>query len=249
MLKAERHKLITRQVNLHNKVLSIDLSRLLNVSDDTIRRDFKELAKEGKILKVHGGAISPSFHFSFNKQNPVYALDAKKQIALKAQTLFKNDISILIEGGTTIIELARSIPENLRATFYTLSPQIAITLADHEKLEVITIGGKLSKNAYIHTGASVVNQLSEIKVDLCIIGANGLSVAEGLTDSDWEIVQVIKAMIRASQKSAVVCISEKLDTVQKLKICDFNAINYLITEASPDSPELAPYKKTSITLL
>ncbi len=103
MLKEERHKLIIRQVNLHNKVLSVDLSRLLNVSDDTIRRDFKELAKEGKILKVHGGAISPSFHFSFNGQNPIYALEAKQQIALKAKSLFKNDISILIEGGTTII--------------------------------------------------------------------------------------------------------------------------------------------------
>jgi len=249
MLKEERHKAIVHQVNLHNKVLSVDLGRLLNVSDDTVRRDLKELAREGKLLKVHGGAISPAFHFSLNGSKPVYALEAKQQIAVKVKSLYKNDISILIEGGTTIIEMARSIPENLRATFYTLSPQIAITLSEHERLEVITIGGKLSKNAYIHTGASVINQLSEIRVDLCIIGANGLSVADGLTDSDWEIVQVIKAMIRSSQKVAVVCIAEKLNTVQKLKICDINAVNYLITESSPDNPELAPYKKTSITLI
>src|SRR5688572_5903987 len=145
MLKEERQKAIIHQVNLHNKVLSVDLSRMLNVSDDTVRRDLKELAIEGKILKVHGGAISPSFHFSINGQKPVYAIEAKQEIALKAKSLFKNDITILIEGGTTIIELARSIPENLRATFYTLSPQIAITLSEHEKLEVITIGGRLSK--------------------------------------------------------------------------------------------------------
>ncbi len=249
MLKEERHKLIMHQVNLHNKVLSVDLGRLLNVSDDTIRRDFKELAAEGKILKVHGGAISPSFHFSINGQKPVYALEAKQQIAQKAKSLFKNDLTILTEGGTTIIELARSIPENLRATFFTLSPQIGITLSEHERLEVVTIGGQLSKNAYIHTGASVINQLSEIKVDLCIIGANGLSVADGLTDSDWEIVQVIKAMIRSSQKVAVLCIAEKLNTVQRMKICDINSINYLITEANPQDPILAPYRNTNITLL
>lgn len=249
MLKEERLKFIMHQVNLHNKVLSVDLSRQLNVSDDTIRRDFKELEQEGKILKVHGGALSPSLHFSLTGAKPIYAIEAKRQIAQKAKNIFKNDISILMEGGTTLLELARLIPENLRASVFTLSPQIAITLSEHSKLEVITIGGKLSKNAYIHTGANVINQLSEIKVDLCIIGANSLSVSEGLTDSDWEIVQVVKAMIRSSQKIAVLCIAEKLNTSQKMKICDLNAIDYLITEADPSDPVLEPYRESNITVL
>lgn len=249
MLKEERLKFIMHQVNLHNKVLSIDISRQLKVSDDTIRRDLKELEQEGKILKVHGGALSPSLHFSLTGAKPVYAIEAKRQIALKAKTLVKNDLSILMEGGTTILELARSIPENLRASIFTLSPQIAITLSEHPRLDVVTIGGKLSKNAYIHTGASVINQLSEIKVDLCIIGANSLSKSEGLTDSDWEIVQVIKAMIRSSQKVAVLCIAEKLNTFQKMKICDLNSIHYLITEADPEDPLLEPYRNSNITVL
>jgi DeoR/GlpR family transcriptional regulator of sugar metabolism len=249
MLKEERLKYIMHQVNLHNKVLSVDISRELNVSDDTIRRDLKELEKEGKILKVHGGALSPSLHFSLTGSKPVYAVEAKRQIAMKAKSLFKNDIAILMEGGTTILELARSIPENLRASAFTLSPQIAITLSEHTRLDVVTIGGKLSKNAYIHTGASVINQLSEIKTDLCIIGANGLSVAEGLTDSDWEIVQVIKAMVRSSKQVAVLCIAEKLNTSQKMKICDLNSIDFLITEAAPDDPILEPYRNADITVL
>lgn len=249
MLKEERLKYIMHQVNLHNKVLSVDISRELNVSDDTIRRDLKELEQEGKILKVHGGALSPSMHFSLTGSKPVYAVEAKRQIAMKAKALFKNDLSILMEGGTTILELARSIPDTLRASVFTLSPQIAITLSEYTRLDVVTIGGRLSKNAYIHTGASVINELAEIKTDLCIIGANSLSVADGLTDSDWEIVQVIKAMIRSSQQVAVLCIAEKLNTAQKMKICDLNSIDYLITEADPEDPLLEPFRKLNVTLL
>jgi DeoR/GlpR family transcriptional regulator of sugar metabolism len=249
MLRTERLKNIMREINLHNKVLSSDLSALLNVSEDTIRRDLKELADDGAILKVHGGAMSKAFHHPFSGQNEVYALEAKQQIAEKAIKFFKNEMSILVEGGTTIIEMARKIPESLQATFFTLSPQTAIALSDHENLNVISIGGKLGKNAYLHTGASVINQLSDIHVDLCVIGANAFSVQEGLTDSDWEVVQVVKAMIRASKKVAVVSIAEKLNTVQRMKICDINLISYLITELPPDSPMLAPYRNYEVTVV
>ena len=89
MLKEERHKIILREVNLHNKVLTNDLSELLEVSEDTIRRDLNELDELEVILKVHGGAMSKTFHYPFNSENSVYALDAKKIIAQKVVTLLK----------------------------------------------------------------------------------------------------------------------------------------------------------------
>ncbi|MET4544562.1 DeoR/GlpR family transcriptional regulator of sugar metabolism [Pedobacter africanus] len=249
MRKEERHKLIMREINLHNKVLSADLSTLLNISDDTVRRDLKELAETGKLLKVHGGAASKSFVLPFNTQNEVYALNEKKKIAEKTLKLIKNEMVILTEGGTTILELAKMIPENLKVTFFTISPQIAITLSDHSNLEVITIGGKLNKNANLHVGASVINQLVDIKVDLCLLGANAFSSEEGLTDMDWDIVQVKKAIIRSSKKTAVLSISEKLNTAQRIRICEPNHINYLITELSPESQLLAKYRNDNLKLL
>lgn len=249
MRKEERHKLIMREINLHNKVLSADLSALLNISDDTVRRDLKELAETGKLLKVHGGAASKSFVSPFNTQNEVYALNEKRKIAEKTLKLIKNEMVILTEGGTTILELAKMIPENLKVTFFTISPQVAITLSDHSNLEVITIGGKLNKNANLHVGASVINQLVDIKVDLCLLGANAFSSEEGLTDMDWDIVQVKKAIIRSSKKTAVLSISEKLNTAQRIRICDPNHINYLITELPPESPLLANYRNDSLKLL
>src|SRR3546814_12300091 len=109
MLKEERHSFIIREINLHNKVLSSDLSSQLNVSEDTIRRDLKELDESGKVLKVHGGAISQSFHFPFNNKGEIYAKEAKGAIARKTLKLIKDGMVVLTGGGTTMIELDRKI--------------------------------------------------------------------------------------------------------------------------------------------
>ncbi len=126
---------------------------------------------------------------------------------------------------------------------------MAITLSEHPNLHVIGIGGTLTKNSYIHVGASVINQLNDLKVDLCVIGANAFSVEAGLSDSDWEIVQVLKAMVRCAKKVAVVTISEKLNTVQKLKVCDLNSIHYLITELPAHDPRLNGYREQNIAIV
>src|SRR5699024_4022338 len=248
-LKEERQAMIMRHINLHNKVLSNDLSTQLNVSKDTIRRDLNEMAEEGKILKVHGGAIGKSFHYPFNQNSEVYAQEAKQTIAEKTIPLLKNDMMVLTGGGTTMIELAKKIPENLRATFFTISPLVAITLADHPNLNVIGIGGQLSKNSNVFIGASVINQLDDIKVDLCLLGANALSAREGMTDSDWEVVQVKRAMIRSAHNLAILSIAEKLDSVQPMKVCDLNLIHYLITELPADNHFLSKYQHLDLSLL
>jgi DeoR/GlpR family transcriptional regulator of sugar metabolism len=238
-----------REINVHNKVLSSDLSTLLKVSEDTVRRDLKELVDNAKILKVHGGAVSKSLAIPLINDQNVYAREAKQQIAHKTLSLLKNDMLVLTEGGTTMLELARSIPDNLHATFFTISPQVAITLSDHSNIDVITIGGRLNKNAYLHVGASVLNQLAEIKADLCFLGANAFSVQDGLTDVDWEVVQVKKALIRSAKKIAILSISEKMNTAQRIKICDSSQIDYLVTELPPSSNTLSAYWNTDIKLI
>jgi DeoR/GlpR family transcriptional regulator of sugar metabolism len=243
MLKEERQSFIIKQLNLHNKVLSSDLSAQLNVSEDTVRRDLNELAESGKILKVYGGALSKSFQYPFG-QNEVYAKDSKKEIAKKAISLIQSGMVLLGGGGTTMIEVARMIPDNLQGTFFTVSPLVALELAERSSMEVILIGGQLSKNSHINFGATVISQLSEIKVDLCFLGTNGLSLEEGVTDSDWEVVQVKKAMIKSAQKTAIVSIAEKLNSIKRMKVCNLNAISYLITDLNPKDKALEGYSKS-----
>lgn len=248
MLKKERQAFILHNVNLHNKVLSSDLSSAINVSEDTIRRDLQELSDHGKLIKVHGGALSKSFHSSFNTSK-VYAIENKKKIAQKAAGLIKDGMFVLTSGGTTIIELAKALPENLHATFITGSLPAALEYMHHPNIEVIIIGDKLSKSSQITVGGEAISQIKQLKADICFVGTNALEVNSGLMDNDWEVVQVKKAMIEASAKVVSLVISEKLNTTQRIKVCDIKDIDVLITELDGVAPVLEPYKKAGLEIL
>jgi DeoR/GlpR family transcriptional regulator of sugar metabolism len=240
MLKKERQAQIIKQINLHNKVLSSDLSLELNVSEDTIRRDLNELAQEDKIVKVHGGALSKSYNFSAT-QADTYAYHEKNIIAQKTIALIEDGMTILCSGGTTIRAIANQLPENLNVTFFTVSPLIALELTEYSNTEVILLGGKLSNASKISVGGEVVAKINEIKADLCILGINGFD-QDGISDSDYEVVQVKKAMIKASKQVIAPMISEKLNSTLRLKICSLEEIDYLITELSPEDPILESYQ-------
>ncbi|MFN8348001.1 MAG: DeoR/GlpR family DNA-binding transcription regulator [Spirosomataceae bacterium] len=247
MLKRERQAFIMKQINLHNRVLSADLGIMLNVSEDTIRRDLNELAESGELIKVHGGALSKSYHYDY-APNTTYALDEKTVIAQKAATLIEDGMYVMVGGGTTVRELVRLLPSELKATFFTISLTTALQLCDHPNVEVIFLGGTLVKNSQISVGGEVISRLSEISADLCILGTNSID-NEGITDSDLEAVQVKKAMIKASKRTAIVTISEKLNSAQRLRIGDLNDLDFLITELSPNHEQLAPYLKSGLIIL
>ena len=248
MLKTERQAFILHNVNLHNRVLSSDLSITINVSEDTIRRDLQELAEHSKLIKVHGGALSKSFHSSFNSSK-VYAIESKKRIAQKAASLISDGMFVLTSGGTTIIEMAKALPENLHATFITGSLPAALEYMHHPAIEVILIGDKLSKSSQITVGGEAISQIKQIKADICFLGTNALEVVHGLTDNDREVVQVKKAMIESSAKVVSLAISEKINTTQRIKVCETTAIDLLITELDVDDVLLWPYKKLGIEIL
>ena len=247
MLKKERQAYILRQVSLHNSVLSADLSTEIQVSEDTIRRDLNELADTGKVIKVHGGALSKSFK-SFYLRSDVYHADNKKIIAEKAVSLIKDGMFVLTGGGTTIIELARLLPENLKATFLTGSIPAAYEYAQHPNIDVIFIGDKIAKKSQIAVGGEAISKIKTIKADICFLGINAIDCELGITDNDLDVVLVKKAMIEASYQTVVLSISEKLNTHQRIKICGLNEIDYLITELDHTDILLKPFQQPGITI-
>ena len=140
-----------------------------------------------------------------------------------------------------MIELVRQIPDNLEATFFTVSPLMSLELATHPFLKVILIGGQLDMSSQINIGEKPISELADIKVDLCFLGAYGLDAKDGLTEKDWSVAQVKKAMLRSSSKLAIITISEKLDSSLPMKLCPLSNIDYLITELNPQDPKLKAY--------
>jgi len=248
IMKKERQMLIMKEINLHNRALSSDLSNTLNVSEDTIRRDLNELAEAGKLVKVHGGALSRSYQFNYSAVD-AYASQAKQAIAHKAAMLIRNDMFVVIGGGTTVSELIRHIPLDTTATFFTVSLLTALQLCDHSKATVIFIGGTIAKTSQISAGGEVVSRFADIHADLCVLGANGISFEDGITDSDMETVQVKRAMMKASGKTAILTISEKLDSVQRLRVCGLSEINYLVTELDPQNSALSSYRHEGLKIM
>jgi DeoR/GlpR family transcriptional regulator of sugar metabolism len=249
MLKKERQAYILHQVNLHNKVLAVNLSQDISVSDDTIRRDLHELAEEGKIIKVHGGALSKSFHKGDPSSEQVYAYVNKGIIAQKAAGLIKDGMFVLTSGGTTIVELARALPKELNATFISGSISALMEYVKHPTIEVIAIGDKVSKNSKITIGTGAINQIKQIQSDLCFLGINAIDVDFGISDNDWDVVQMKKAMIESSKKVVCLTISEKINSLQPIKVCTLKEIDVLITELSPDDPLLKPYVDIGIQVI
>lgn len=247
MLKEERQAYILRQVNLHNKVLSSHLSEQMSVSEDTIRRDLQEMALEGKITKVHGGALSNSFHVGISSKD-VYSVEEKRVIALKATQLIQDGMFILTTGGTTIIEMARVLPRDLQATFITPSLPAAFEYTNHPNIEVVMIGDKLSKNAKIAVGGEAIRKIRQIKADICFLGINAIDINDGLTDNDWDVVEIKKAMIETSKKVVALSISEKVNTTEQLTICAVDEIDILITELTPDAEKLQPYRNKGLRI-
>lgn len=241
MLKKERQAYITQQLNIHNKVLSSDLSIQLNVSEDTVRRDLNELSEQGKLLKVHGGALSTGFHFTLQNQN-IYSHKEKQSIARKAVSLIKDGMVVLLSGGTTIRELVNALPLELNATFITVSVPIALELLNHPNCEVIFLGNRLSKSAQVAIGAEVVKKLGGIKADICFLGTNSIDL-DGVSDMEWEVIEVKKAMLESADLKVSLAISEKLNSSQRFKVCRLEDLNYLITELDPKDAILETYRE------
>ncbi|HMU73467.1 MAG TPA: DeoR family transcriptional regulator, partial [Ferruginibacter sp.] len=191
---------------------------------------------------------SKSFYTSF-KPAQVYSLENKKRIAQKAAGLIQDGMFVSTTGGTTIIELAKALPENLHATFITGSLPAALEYIHHPNIEVIMIGDKLSKSSQITVGGEAITRIRQIRADICFLGTNALDANQGLTDNDWDVVQVKRAMIESSSRVVSLAIAEKLNTVQRIRVCETKDIDVLITELEPDSPELIPYKNNGIKTL
>lgn len=221
----------------------------MEVSEDTVRRDLQELANAGKLIKVHGGALSLAFSEVHFRSRNIYSQGQKAIIAEKAISLIQTDMYVLTSGGTTILEMARHLPPQLRATFITGSIPALNAYMAHPHINVIAVGDRVNKESKITVGASTLEKIKEVNADLCLLGINAIDVQKGITDSDWEVVELKKAMIAAAAKTVCLAIAEKLNSFEALKVCGLTEIDYLITELDPTDKLLEPYVKAGVTVL
>lgn len=249
MLKEERLNYILSALSQKQKVLTLKLSEDLRVSEDTIRRDLKELAEKGQLKKVHGGAIALSLNPFDYRDREVYALDQKKALAAKAVQLIKPKSVNIIDGGTSNLELVRAIPKNLEACIFTNSIPIASELADHPHMEVVFAGGKVLKKAQVTVGEEAIRTFSGLHADTCFLGVRSIHHQIGITEIDWEETQVKRVMLQAARKVVSLLIPEKIETVNPYVIGGSNKLSTLVSSLSETDQRLLPYQALGLEIL
>ncbi|MEO9571179.1 MAG: DeoR/GlpR family DNA-binding transcription regulator [Polaribacter sp.] len=249
MKKKERQQKVVDEVSINRQVSSSFLSEKLNVSEDTIRRDIKELDKKGLLTKVHGGAISTMQKLYHYNEDVIYKREEKVIIAKKAITLVEDGMVIIMSGGTTNLMLAKLFPKTLKATIYTYSLPIAMQLAEHPTIETIFIGGRIQRNAMVTTGIDVIQFLSKITANLCFIGVSGFSLEQGITGEGYEVALVKKQMINSSERNIYLSTSNKLNMRLNYDVCSLKEIDIAITDLDVDDPILKPYIDSGVTLI
>ena len=210
MLTSQRKQLILEKLGAEGQVQSKALSILFDVSEDTIRRDLRELAAEGRLQRVHGGALPSSSAIVPFAERQSVKMDAKRKVAQKGAQLISSGQVVIIDGGTTTSALLAFLPRDLRITVVTHSPSIALGLVNHPSIEVILIGGRLYKHSIVAVGAAAIEGIENIHADLFFMGVTGIHPEAGLTTGDFEEACIKRAFSGRAAETVVLASPEKI---------------------------------------
>lgn len=247
MFAEERRKQILIRLARDGQLLSADLIKEFAVSEDTIRRDLKDLADAGLLKKVHGGAMATTtVPYEYGARQSLN-IAAKAAIAQRAVSLIRERMLIFIDGATTSAQIAAHIPPSLSVTFVTYSLATATALTVLPRAEIILLGGTIVPDLLITMGPELGEQAKRFMPDLAVVGVHGLTPAKGGTVESYEDALAKRKFIENSAEVAVLAGHEKLGFVASFFVIGINEISYLISDA--DSDRLKPYSEAGITVL
>lgn len=232
MLKGERHQLLVEIINNEKKVLAKELAVRLEVSEETIRRDLRELDRNGLIRRIHSGAIrlgppETLFEYRKNQNNR-----EKRLIAEKAVELIHENSVILIDGGTTNLEFVKTLPQDFHATIITNSPPIIMELELYKNMEVIILGGTLNKKYMVSMGLELPEKISKLRADYYIMGVYNIDAVVGLSVPTLDEATLKKYMADVSSETISLVTSDKLDTISNHVIAPITMLDTLITTSN-----------------
>jgi DeoR/GlpR family transcriptional regulator of sugar metabolism len=234
MLTAERRNEILTRLNRDGKVVASELVDVLGVSEDTVRRDLRELAAGGLVQRVHGGALPPAPATASFAQRLRVAPEAKAHLAEAALPLLEGANVIVLDGGTTSLELARRLPADRSCTILTNSPPVAAALAAHPRAEVVVIGGRLLKEPQVAVGPEAIDALRRVHADACVLGICSLHPEVGVTAPEHDEAHVKRAMVESAAEVIALATADKLHTAAPWVVAPLADVTHLVTDAGED---------------
>jgi DeoR/GlpR family transcriptional regulator of sugar metabolism len=244
----ERQALILQRVLGEGRVQAGSLAAEFGVSEDSIRRDLREMSERGLVHRVHGGAIRRAVAAGGFGERRAVGQAAKAALAEAALMFLRPGITVLLDQGTTTLALAQRLPLDNELVVVTPTPEIALAAMDRGSRDVILLGGRMDRASRSCAGPAVLTALEGMRLDLCVLGVCGIEAEIGATVGDHDEAQLKRAMVRASSAVLTLVTSEKLGTALTHRVAPLSRIDRIVTEASVAPERLRPYRDAGIDI-
>jgi len=232
MLTTQRKQLLLDRLRQDGQIVAKAFSEELGISEDTVRRDLRELAAEGRLQRVHGGALPASAAVGNLQAREQLAPEDKRALGRAGAALVLPGQVVILDGGTTSLQVVQHLPLDLRATVVTHSPAVAVALAGHLQIEVLVLGGRLFRHSMVNVGASVVEAAAQLRADLYLMGVTGVHAEAGLTTGDFEEAAVKRALHQRAAETVVLASLDKLGTASPFSVAPLRELAALVVPAA-----------------
>lgn len=249
MLTSERRALIIDRLRTDGRIVAKQLAEELSLSEDTIRKDLREMAADGLLARVHGGALPVSPELPNFEARRSVASAEKRRLGERAAGLVQPGQTIFIDGGTTNAELARKLPRHFGFTIFTHSPSIAMELEHHPTAEVILIGGRLFRHSMVVTGAEALKSISRIRPDIFFLGVTAVHPHHGFSTGDYEEAAIKREIAAQSRDTWVLLTSAKLDALSPITIMPITSATGVVLQDGAEEAHLKMLQETGVDIL
>lgn len=232
------------------------LSKELDVSLVTIRRDLDALESQGLLRRTHGGAISiePFFYEPFRNDRSFQAqverlADEKRRIGRAAAALIQEGEIIALTPGTTTTEVIRGLPLNHRITVVTSTVNVAMELSKRKDLDVFVTGGHLRGEWFSLVGPTAAHSLSHLLISTLFVGADGVDAKHGVSCFSSDEAQLNSTMVKHARRKIVVVDHSKFGVVAGWRICITSDVDILITDSGATDEMVEPFEKGQVQVI
>lgn len=235
-------------VNRAGRVDLTELSARFGVSEDTLRRDLRELGAAGLIRRVRGGALARSPAPAAFADRLTRDVSAKSAIAARAITNLERGMVIGIDGGTTALEFARALPPDLECTVVTNSLPVASACAERTTIQVTLLGGQVTPTSQCTVGARAYRELLRIRMDLVVVCPCGVDTDQGLTANAAQEAELKRGLLECGHRALILATDEKLGVVEPFGFGSLRSNHTVITNAESDHPTVSALEHNGISL-
>ena len=249
MLTSERKALIADRLRRDGRLVAKGFAEELGFSEDTIRRDLREMASEGLLARVHGGALPVQPALPDFAARKTVASEEKKRLGQLAATLIEKGQTVFLDGGTTNAEIARALPRDFAFTVVTHSPTIAAELEHHPTADVILIGGRIDKHSMVAVGSIASAAIATMRPDVFFLGATAVHSRHGFTTGDFEEAAIKRQIAAQSACTYVAVTAEKLERASPVTIMPLEAATGIIVSGRAVAEQLEAMGSAGLDVL